>query len=198
MLDNATSQGITSLGLIADRVCEALHLRDGRSRWRRASCRKALGVLQVRGDIVLPAPRRNRAGGHGPRVLAHAVAPAHDVPGTVGAVCELALVRVETDAQRLVWNTLMAHEHQRGAGPFVGHRVRYLVGSAHGWLGAVGFVASARRLNARDVWMGWEDAERCAHLHRVVVGLCWFLIRADAGPAYRVFFGVSGEAGKFS
>ena len=176
VLDNATSQGITSLGQIADRVCEALNLRDGRGRWQRASCRKALGVLQARGDIALPALRVNRAGGHRPRVLAHAVAPAHDVPGTVGAVCELALVRVETDAQRLVWNTLMAHEHPRGAGPFVGHQVRYLVGSAHGWLGAVGFAASARRLNARDTWMGWDDAQRSAHLHRVV-GLCRFLIR---------------------
>ena len=182
VLDNATSQGITSLGLIADRVCEALHLGDGRGRWQRASCRKELGMLQARGDIALPAPRRSRAGGHGPRVLAHAVAPAHDVPGTVGAECGLVLVRVETDAQRLAWNTLMAHEHRRGAGPLVGHQVRYLVGSAHGWLGAEGFAAWARRLDARDVWMGWEDAERCAHLHRAV-GLCRFLIRRGAGTA---------------
>ena len=89
---------------------------------------------------------------------------------------DLALVRVETDAQRLVWNTLMAHEHRRGAGPFVGHQLRYLVGSAHGWLGGVGFAASARRLNVRDAWVGWDDARRRAHLHRVV-GLCRMLIR---------------------
>ena len=176
VLDSAASQGVTSLGQIADRVCEAFNLRDGRGRWQRASCRKALGVLRARGDIALPAPRHHRAEGHRPRVLAHTVAPAHDVPGTLGAVRELALVRVETHAQRLVWNTLMAHEHPRGAGPFVGPQVRYLVGSAHGWLGAVGFAASARRLHARDTWMGWDDVQRCAHLHRVV-GLCRFLIR---------------------
>ena len=176
VLDSATSQGITSLGQLADRVCEAFHLRDGRGRCQRASCRKALDVLQAQGAIALPVPREHRAGGHKPRVLAHAVAPAHDVPGTVAEVRELALVRVETDAQRLVWNTLLAQEHPRGAGPFVGHQVRYLVGSAHGWLGAVGFAASARRLRARDAWIGWDDAHRCAHLHRVV-GLCRFLIR---------------------
>ena len=176
VLDSVTSEGLTSLGQVADRVCEAFELRDGRGRWQRASCRKALDVLEAQGEIVLPAPRTQRAGGHGPRVLAHAVAPAHDVPGTVGAVRELELVRVESDAQRWVWNTLMAHEHPRGAGPFVGHQLRYLVGSAHGWLGAVGFAASARRLHTRDVWMGWDDAQRCAHLHRVV-GLCRFLIR---------------------
>ena len=44
VLDSAASQGVTSLGQLADRVCEALDLRDGRGRWQRASCRKALGV----------------------------------------------------------------------------------------------------------------------------------------------------------
>ena len=177
VLDSAASQGITSLGQLADRVCEAFDLRDGRGRLQRASCSKALGVLDTAGHISLPSPRvRRRTGGHGPRMLAHAVAPACDVPGEVGALRDLALVRVKSDAQRLVWNTLMAHEHPRGAGPFVGHQVRYLVGSAHGWLGAVGFAASARRLKARDTWMGWDDAHRCTHLHRVV-GLCRFLIR---------------------
>ena len=43
-------------------------------------------------------------------------------------------------------------------------------------MGAVGFAASARRLKARDAWMGWDDAHRRAHLHRVV-GLCRLLIR---------------------
>ena len=72
-----------------------------------------------------------------------------DVPGEVGELRALALVRVDSDEQRLVWNTLMAHEHPRGAGPFVGHQLRYLVGSAHGWLGAVGFAASNARLQGR-------------------------------------------------
>ena len=40
----------------------------------------------------------------------------------------------------------------------------------------MGFAASARRLAARDAWVGWDDARRCAHLHRVV-GLCRFLVR---------------------
>ena len=176
VLNRATSQGVTSLGQLADHVCEAFHLRDGRGRLQRASCAQALGVLERAGHIALPPVRRHRAGGRRPRVLAHAVAPAHDVPGEVGELRELALIRVDTDAQRLVWNTLMAHEHPRGAGPFVGHQMRYLVGSAHGWLGAVGFAAAARRLSARDAWVGWNDGRRCAHLHRVV-GLCRCLIR---------------------
>ena len=46
----------------------------------------------------------------------------------------------------------------------------------HGWLGGVGFAASARWLEARDAWIGWDEARRRAHLHRLV-GLCRFLIR---------------------
>ena len=161
---------------LPSRVCEVFDLRDGRGRLQRASCRGALRALEAAGHVSLPAPRRCGGAGRGPRLLAGRVAPALNVPGEVGALRDLALVRVDSDAQRLVWNTLMAHEHPRGAGPFVGHQLRYLVGSAHGWLGAVGFAASARRLRARDAWIGWDDARRRARLHRVV-GLCRFLIR---------------------
>ena len=126
--------------------------------------------------MSLPAPRHRGTAARKPRELAHPVAPSDGVPGAVGKVRGLDLVRVDTDTQRRIWNTLMAREHPRGAGPFVGRQVRYLVGSAHGWLGAVGFAASARWLAARDAWIGWDDARRCDHLHRVV-GMCRFLIR---------------------
>ena len=180
VLDGAVSQGIGSLGQVADRVCEAFDFRDGRGRWQRASCCRALADLQVAGHVSLPAGQPARGGGGRARVLPHAVAPAVDVPGTVGEVVDLTLVLVETGEQRRVWNTLMAHEHPRGAGPFVGPQLRYLLGSAHGWLGGVGFAASARRLRSRDAWIGWDDTGRRAHLHRVL-GLCRLLVRPGIG-----------------
>ena len=176
VLDGSVSQGIHGLGQVADRVCEAFDFRDGRGRWQRASCCAALADLEAAGHVSLPRGRPSRGGVWRPRVLPHPVAPAAEVPGTVGEVRDLALVRVETDEQRRVWNTLMAHEHPRGAGPFVGPQLRYLVGSGHGWLGGVGFAACARRLRARDAWIGWDDTRRRAHLHRVL-GLCRLLIR---------------------
>ena len=176
VLDGAVSQGIDGLGQVADRVCEAFDFRDGRGRWQRASCCAALADLEAAGHVSLPRGRPSRGGVWRPRVLPHPVAPAAEVPGTVGEVRDLALVRVETDEQRWVWNTLMAHEHPRGAGPFVGPQLRYLVGSGHGWLGGVGFAACARRLRARDAWIGWDDGRRRTHLHRVL-GLCRLLVR---------------------
>jgi hypothetical protein len=70
----------------------------------------------------------------------------------------------------------MAREHPRGAGPLVGRQLRYLIGSAHGWLGGLGFAAAALQLAPRDRWIGWGVPQRRQHLHRVV-GLGRFLIR---------------------
>ena len=64
----------------------------------------------------------------------------------------------------------------QGTTTFAGCQVRYLVVSAHGVLGAVGFSAAALQLRAREAWMGWSAEQRQAHLHRVLC-LSRFLIR---------------------
>ena len=83
---------------------------------------------------------------------------------------------VAKPAERALWNTLIAREHPHGLTTFAGCQVRYLVGSAHGWLGAAGFAAAALRVAARDRWVGWDDGGRRSHLERVVC-LSRFLIR---------------------
>ena len=75
-----------------------------------------------------------------------------------------------------MWNTLVAREHPHGMTTFASRRLRYLVGSAHGWLGAAGFSAAALRVAARDRWMAWDDGARRSHLDRVVC-LSRFLVR---------------------
>ena len=96
VLDAAVSQGVGSLGQVADRVCEAFDFRDGRGRWQRASCCRALSDLKAAGHVSLPAGQPARGGGGRARVLPHPVAPAVDVPGTVDEVRDLTLVLVET------------------------------------------------------------------------------------------------------
>jgi hypothetical protein len=78
--------------------------------------------------------------------------------------------------QMRTWNELMVREHPQGKRRLVGRQLRYLVGSAHGWLGAVGFSASALRLEARDQWIGWDAQQRQAQEGRVV-NLSRLLIR---------------------
>ena len=166
-------QGLTgtSRSQLVDRVCAAFGFRDARGRWQRMTCLKALTVLEAEGLVSLP-PRRGVRRRHWR--VADPVTPPHGVPDAVGAIEDLKLVLVTDAWQRAIWDGLMTHEHPRGAGPFVGCQIRYLVGSAHGWLGAVGFSASARRLACRDRWIG--DDRRRACLHRVLC-LSRFLIR---------------------
>jgi len=98
------------------------------------------------------------------------------VPAAVGQIDRLELIRVESETQVRIWNELMIAEHPRGAGPLVGAQIRYLIGSAHGWLGALGFSASALQLKDRDQWIGWDAQTRREQLHRVI-NLSRFLIR---------------------
>ena len=79
VLDAAASQGIRSLGQVADRVCEAFDLRDGRGRCQRASCRKALADLEAAGEVSLPAPRRRAGAVRRPRVPVTSTADAQRI-----------------------------------------------------------------------------------------------------------------------
>jgi hypothetical protein len=108
--------------------------------------------------------------------LTEPVAEPEAVPAEVGVVGGLELILVEQENQMRIWNELMIGEHPQGAGPLVGRQIRYLIGSAHGWLGGFGFAAPALQLADRDRWIGWDREQRLAHLHGVV-GLSRFLIR---------------------
>ena len=179
-LESIVAQGaFESRAALGRKVCAQFGFLDARGTAQLTGCLKALAVLETERRIRLPAPRHR---GHrpSPRCLDETVPAPVEVPARVCDVEGLRLVLVEDEAQRRLWNTLLAAEHPRGTTIFVGCQLRYLVGSAHGWLGAVGFSASALHLRARDAWMGWSDAQRRAHLHRVVC-LSRFLIR----PAVR-------------
>ncbi len=157
------------------RVCEAFGFRDARGGLQQAGCVKALRVLEAAGRIALPEPL-NRGGGRPPRDLGEAIPAAEGVPDRVEAVEGLRLVLVREEGERHRWNGLMAREHPRGAVRHAGAQLRYLIVSAHGTLGGMGFAASALALAARDQWMGWDEGTRKRQLHRVV-GMSRFLIR---------------------
>ena len=74
------------------------------------------------------------------------------------------------------WNELMLTEHPLKDCRLVGRQLRYLIGSEHGWLGAVGFASCALRLRARDEWIGWDQATRQRFQERVI-NMTRFLIR---------------------
>lgn len=160
---------------VAEAVCAAFGFTDARGSPQRGTCLKALRELEAAGALTLPPPTR-RSGPKAPRRLGAPVPVPAAVPVPAGDVQDLRLELVTTPAPLALWNELMAREHPRGAGPLVGRQLRYLLGSAHGWLGGLGVGAAALQLAPRDRWIGWTVAQRRQHLHRVV-GLSRFLIR---------------------
>ena len=141
-----------------------------------AGCLKALTALEGRSErITLPAPQAP-AVRPGPHILAAPVSPVREVPNRLDAIEDLVVVPVSSRAERRIRNTLIAHEHPQRITTLAGCQIYYFVRSAHGLLAAAGFSAAARRFAVRDGWMNWNNAQRQAHLHRVV-GLNRFLIR---------------------
>lgn len=67
-----------------------------------------------------------------------------------------------------LWRHLLHTHHYLGAGPLCGHQLRYLIQSAHGYVGAVALSAAARRVAGRDQWIGWEERARRENLPLVV------------------------------
>ena len=158
-------------------VCSTFGLLDSRGDAQFGGCSKALRELERAGHFVLPASSRpNVKGPKGPRRLEAAVPDPLDVPEQAGEVRALELIKVCTLDQMRLWNELMAREHPQGAGPLVGAQMRYLIGSEHGWLGGLGFGASAIKLADRDQWIGWDVSQQRQYLHRVI-GMSRFLIR---------------------
>ena len=158
------------------RVCAEFSFIDAMGRPQVTGCLHALATLAARyPDIVLPAPK---SGGVDitPRLLDAPVPDPVEVPAVLSQVEDIAIVPVTTAADRALWNTLIAREHPHGMTTFAGRQLRYLVGSAHGWLGAAGFSAAALKVAARDRWIAWTDSQRSGQLDRILC-LSRFLVR---------------------
>lgn len=167
---------------LARDLCRRLELRDPKGDWQVATTAQALRDLEAQGQWTLPQPRvrRTRTWATAPKRLRQPVAAAMRVPAQLEQITGLRLVEVNDAPHLLIWNELIIREHPLRDARLVGRQFRYLIGSDHGWLGAIGFGSSALFLAARDEWLGWSDAQRTAQLPRVI-NMTRFLIR----PAVR-------------
>ena len=158
-----------SRSTLARRVCTWLDWKTLTGAWQEMSCRVALLKLHRQGHLTLPAPQR-KSGFTGQGLAGVALPPAAPLTCRVDEVIDLELVLVTraTPEWSALWNKLVATYHYVGYRPLVGAQVRYLIRSAHGWLGAVGWSAAAWQVAARDAWIGWSAAERSAQLRQVV------------------------------
>ena len=171
-------ESFASRHALGKRICTEFQFFDATGRVQLAGCLKALSNLASHQKIQLPERRRAPIANR-PRLLEGEIAIAPHLPTRLAELRPVELI-VVTEKERPVWNTLIDREHPQGMTTFAGCQLRYLVRSVHGWLGAVGFSASALRVKARDRWMAWTESQRQENLH-LVVCLSRFLIR----PAVR-------------
>jgi len=74
---------------------------------------------------------------------------------------------------------LLIKYHYLGNGHVVGEQLFYAITDALGcWLGVLVFCSAARRLRARDRWIGWTEEQRQRHLP-LVANNCRFLLLPD-------------------
>ena len=156
------------------RVCEWMNWRNTAGRYQEMSCRKALLQMHRQKLIELPPIRKRYAFQMARR--SRALPPVAAVECGLKELGEVELVRVSRSEQSALWRTMMDAHHYLGSGPLCGAQMRYLVRSSHyGWLGGLSYSACARRVEARDAWIGWPEAARKLN-HPLVVNNSRFLI----------------------
>ena len=156
-------------------LCEQLgwYRPDGRT--KDMSARVALLRMYKDGLIELPPPRGKNNNGNIPRYSSPSLELPFVFPDTLSALGGVELVLVDTKALSRYWRELISSYHYLGYVPFAGAQLRYLIKSASGTLGALGFAASAWTCAPRDSFIGWDSEARKANLH-LIVGNARFLI----------------------
>ena len=125
---------------LARHLCQELDLNDSHTgKPRLAGVQKALRVLESQGYWKLPQYQAVPPEQWNPRRLDKTVPLPQGVPPSVEAVAGLHLVEVTSrdDALFRLWNELILTEHPLHDCRLVGRQLRYLIGSDHGWLGAI-------------------------------------------------------------
>ncbi len=161
-------------------VCRELGWYSPDGRPSLSSAKVALRKIRRRGLLPPVAEKRKQPRTHRLRSSGAPLPALAKVPQRVDQVqhLHLYLLSGHTDPLHGLWNDLIIEQHPCGDAPLVGAQLRYLIGSDHGWLGAIGFGPAAFVLGARDTWINWSTPARTGHL-REVIGLSRFLIRQE-------------------
>jgi hypothetical protein len=174
----ARQQPEPSGNTLARETCALLAWYGPDGRPALSSAKVALRKLQKRRVLALRPVRGSVR--HRLRSSGQELPPLNAVPRRPDLIqgLQLYLLSGQEDPLHAVWNDLIIAQHPCGDAPLVGAQLRYLIGSDHGWLGALGFGPAAFVLGSRDQWIGWSTSARLGHL-REVVGLSRLLIRNE-------------------
>ena len=153
---------------IARTVCDLLEWRRPSGRLKNHECRQMLERLQAEEFLKLPALRK--LGGRGPRRpdLSGPCAEPTAVAGTVSEYTPLELVLVDGEAESRRWREKVEHYHYLGCRVPFGANLRYWVRYRDRELACLLWNSPAWKMQARDAWIGWSEAERQHNLQQIV------------------------------
>ena len=164
-------------------LCQWLDWKAANGAYQQMAARWAL--LQLHRRKLIKLPKAAQAPGKKPlRTIIHT--PLR-VRGELEQLEPVTLVAVRGNQRPLsrLWNSLMAQHHPLGYQPMAGAQMRYLIKSALGWVGAIGFGAAAWSLRDRDQYIGWSQQARRLNLSRVVCN--WRFLILPTGSVEHLF-----------
>lgn len=152
---------------LSHRLCQWLEWKGPSGAFQTTNARIALKRLESAGLLKLPPAHR-----FGSRAKSRRPEPGMELPPIRGSLAqigpvELVLVGSRQSQVSRQCRQLLQEFHPLGD-RLCGAQLRYLIRCPQGVLGVVCFSAAARRLRARDGWIGWNDTARGENLHRIV------------------------------
>ncbi len=157
---------------LANTLCELLDWNRPNGGVKTVESRQFLEVLEARSHIQLPQRRAGRPRGSETRV-ARTASGAYGEPleGALGDYPTISLTLVTSAEERALWRELLERYHYLGHRVPFGAHLRYLIrieDSSQTVVGCLQYSSGAWRMQARDRWIGWNEAERKTHLQRIV------------------------------
>jgi hypothetical protein len=153
---------------IARTLCELLDWKRPNGRLKNHECRQLLERLASEGFLTLPELRP--LGGRGSRRpdLSRAVSEPAPLECAAGECEPLELVLVEGEVESRRWRQTMERYHYLGCPVPFGANLRYWVRGPKRELACLLWTSPAWKMQARDAWIGWNDAQRRRNLQAIV------------------------------
>jgi hypothetical protein len=149
-------------------LCREWNWIDATGRLKDMACRTLLLKLHRRGSIILPPSTQPNYNPHRPNPLQLVVHDTTTITGSLKDLRPIQLIRAEKGFTADLWKTLLTAYHYLGFTTRVGHSLSYLaVDSSQRPVGCLLFGAAAWKTAPRDLFIGWDKAQRESNLSRI-------------------------------
>lgn len=157
---------------LASTISELVDWRRANGSLKPAECLTLLERLEEQGLLRLPVKQKTKPLGSVTAIPRTEVGePGMELSGRVETFAPVCVERVADAPARRLFRELVSRYHTLGYKVPFGAHLQYLVWISHpvrSVAGCLQFSSAAWRMQARDRWIGWDDATRAQNLQQVV------------------------------